>query len=167
MGAKDHLKMVHSTHKIAQSERTDDILFQQNHCGIYVSKNAGSSWKDISPDNQTRHGFAIGIDENDKVFVIPAYQGICREHLSCIKGVLRVLSSEYYGKTCKENKNDLPRDVHTCVLRDSLSVDGSEPANVFFGTTTGEVYYSQDGGDSWKRIMKDAGRIQGIAVLSA
>jgi len=168
VGAKEHLKMVHScTHKIALSAKTNGLLVQQNHCGIYISKNAGKSWKDISADKQTRHGFAISMTKNDKIFVIPAYQGICKEHNSCIKGMLKVLSSEDYGKTWKEHKKGLPKDAHTCVLRDCLSVDGNEPANVFFGTTTGEVYHSQDEGDSWQRIVKDAGRIQGIAVLSA
>ena len=168
LSAKEHLKMVHScTHKIALSIKTNGLIFQQNHCGIYVSKNDGRSWKDVSPDKQTRHGFAIAATKNDKVFTIPAYQDICKEHLSCIKGMLRVLSSEDYGKTWKENRYGLPNDVHTCVLRDCLSVDENEPANVFFGTTTGEVYHSADEGNSWERIMKDAGRIQGINVLSA
>src|SRR5579884_3812152 len=145
----------------------DRLFIVASGNGVYRSDDSGESWKDVSPDKQTRHGFAIATAKNDMVFVIPAYQGICKDHLSCIKGMLRVLYSEDYGKTWKESKSGLPNDVHTCVLRDCLSVDRNDPANIFFGTTTGEVYYSSDEGESWQRIMKDAGRIQGIAALAA
>ncbi|MEM0286840.1 MAG: hypothetical protein QXG05_01545 [Nitrososphaerota archaeon] len=39
MNSKEHLRMVHScAHKLAVSEKTEGLLFQQNHCGVYVKK---------------------------------------------------------------------------------------------------------------------------------
>ncbi|MEM0286841.1 MAG: hypothetical protein QXG05_01550 [Nitrososphaerota archaeon] len=132
-----------------------------------MSRNSGQSWKDISPNDGMRHGFAIGISGNDSVFVVPAYQDICKEHLSCIKGQLKVLRTDDDGKTWNETTKGLPRNVQTCVLRDSMAVDKGKPAKVFFGTITGEIYYSGNEGEDWRMLMKGAGRIQGISVLHA
>ncbi|MEM3684373.1 MAG: hypothetical protein QXX17_04575 [Conexivisphaerales archaeon] len=168
MTAKEHLKRVHScTHKLAVSSKTEGLLFQQNHCGIYISKDSGENWMDNSPSDDMRHGFGIAISSDDKVFVIPAYQGICKEHLSCIRGRIKVLSTSDMGKTWEEHSKGLPEKAHTCVLRDAIAVARGKPAQVFFGTTTGEVYYSSDEGESWKLLLRNAGRIQGISALPA
>ncbi|MEM0118328.1 MAG: hypothetical protein QXV32_07755 [Conexivisphaerales archaeon] len=168
MSAEEHLKRVHScTHKLAISQTKEGLLFQQNHCGIYLSEDSGNSWRDISPSDDMRHGFGIAISNSNRVFVIPAYQGICKEHLSCIKGKLKVLTTDDKGRTWKEQGKGLPEKVHTCVLRDSLAVTAGSPAEVFFGTTTGEVYYSKDEGETWEMILQNAGRIQGISAFPA
>jgi hypothetical protein len=40
------------------------------------------------------------------------------------------------------------------VLRDALATDTCDPAGVYFGTRSGKVYGSSDGGKSWKVIME-------------
>ena len=57
---KEHLQGVHlCVHKIALSPSKKDTVYQQNHCGVYSTKSAGSEWNDISPTPETRHGFGI------------------------------------------------------------------------------------------------------------
>ncbi|MEM3671452.1 MAG: hypothetical protein QW767_06900 [Thermoprotei archaeon] len=168
MSAEDHMKKVHlCVHKLGLSEKVSGLLFQQNHCGIYVSKDFGVKWKDVSPSDGVRHGFGIGVSGSNRVFVVPAYQGRCKEHLSCIKGELKVFFTDNQGESWEESKKGLPRNVHTCVLRDSLAIGKGKSGEVAFGTTTGEVYYSSDNGESWKLLLKDAKRIQGVSFLQA
>ncbi|MDG6940253.1 MAG: exo-alpha-sialidase [Nitrososphaerota archaeon] len=164
----EHLRMVHRcTHKLAMSKRSRGVIFQQNHCGVYASKDGGEHWDDISPGDDRRHGFPIAYTEGGTLFVVPAYQGICKEHNSCVKGQLAVMRSPDGGRSWEEVKKGLPAKVHCCVLRDGMSEDGLEEPGVYLGTTTGEVYASFDGGDSWKALLSGVGRIQGITSFGA
>ena len=42
------------------------------------------------------------------------------------------------------------QDAHLTVLRDAFTCDGADPAGLWFGTRTGEVYASVDDGDTWQ-----------------
>lgn len=78
---RKHLETVHTcTHKITSAK--GGTLYQQNHCGIFLSENSGDRWMDVSPDLKRRHGFPIAKAEKSKeyVFTVPAYQGICKRH---------------------------------------------------------------------------------------
>jgi photosystem II stability/assembly factor-like uncharacterized protein len=166
----EHLSQVHScTHKLEISREDPDIVFQQNHCGVYQSLDAGDHWEDVSPQPRARHGFPIVFDENGgrSVFTVPAYQGPhsggCTKHNSCIRGQLAVLRTQDGGGTWKRLASGLPSNVHTCVLRDAMA---SGPDGVYFGTTTGEVYGSRSEGDSWEKVLGEAGRIQGVSSFA-
>jgi len=164
----EHLGQVHTcTHKIAISNKNPDHLFQQNHCGVFESRNHGGSWRDVSPDDDDRHGFSVGLTENGStsLFVVPAYQGICKRHNSCVKGQLSAYRRDRSG--WRKLSKGLPGRVHTCVLRDAMATDPEDPGGVYIGTTTGEVFGSVDGGDSWFGVLEGAGRIQGVTAFSA
>jgi photosystem II stability/assembly factor-like uncharacterized protein len=164
----EHLNGVHScSHKLALSSSKPGTVYQQNHCGVYSSSDAGSKWKDISHSNVDRHGFPIVVagGKKESVFVIPAFQGECKKHNSCIQGRITVNRSDDGGKTWKTLNNGLPNGMHTVVLRDSMAVDGLQEPGVYFGTSTGEVFASIDRGDSWRKIASGLGRIQGISAF--
>ncbi len=163
-----HLQQVHvCTHKLALSKKNPKVLYQQNHCGVFLSDDAGESWKDRSPAPSVRHGFSISLVENgdQAIYVIPAYQGICKKHNSCIQGQLAVYRSRDGGQSWQKLAKGLPRNVHTCVLRDGMAVDAMGPAGLYFGTTTGEVYWSDDSGDSWSPLLRGVGRVQGVSAF--
>jgi photosystem II stability/assembly factor-like uncharacterized protein len=168
---KEHLQSVHMcAHKIALSPSMTDVVYQQNHCGVYSTRNAGTKWKDISPTSETRHGFGITVTKGNKdtIFTVPAYQTGCKmKHNSCIQGQLSVMRSNDSGKTWKQLTNGLPKNVHNCVLRDCVTSDGLKNPGVYFGTTTGEVYASVDNGNTWNEIANGFGRIQGLSYLGA
>jgi photosystem II stability/assembly factor-like uncharacterized protein len=164
-----HLAEVHKcTHKLVVSNKDPSLIYQQNHCGVYKSEDMGESWVDISSDEKSRHGFPIGLVEDGKgssqsLFTIPmAAQGDCKKHNSCIIGQLVVQRSQDKGKSWERVSNGLKKKNHTCVLRDAMSAGES---GVFFGTTTGEVYGSQDLGENWSLLLEDAGRVQGVSTF--
>jgi len=164
---KEHLKLVHTcTHKLAVSKKRPDVLYQQNHCGVFRSTDAGETWTDISPADRVRHGFPISLveDDADSVFVVPAYQGICKKHNSCVRGQVAVYRRR--ESAWSRLSGGLPRNAHTCVLRDAMTTDSASPAGLYFGTTTGEVFGSIDAGESWTRLVSGMGRIQGLASFS-
>lgn len=161
--ASKHLQEVHRcTHKLALSARKSGTLYQQNHCGIYMSADFGIRWTDVSPSSSVRHGFGIALTEEagQSVYIVPAYQGACRKHNSCIMGRLEVYRLN--GSKWTRLSKGLPSSVHTCVLRDAVSSDTLSSQGVYFGTTTGEVYCSPDRGDSWSKVAGGLGRVQGL-----
>jgi hypothetical protein len=49
----------------------------------------------------------------------------------------------------------LPQErTYVSVLRDALCTDDSDPAGVYFGTRSGEVFASADEGASWMSIVR-------------
>jgi hypothetical protein len=45
-----------------------------------------------------------------------------------------------------------PENAYFGVLRQAMAVDRMEPAGVYFGTGSGEIYASANEGDSWAQI---------------
>jgi hypothetical protein len=50
------------------------------------------------------------------------------------------------------------------VLRSALAVDTLDPCGLYFGTTSGQVYGSADGGDSWTPIARNLPRVLSVEV---
>jgi photosystem II stability/assembly factor-like uncharacterized protein len=170
-----HLAEVHRcTHKLAVSHENPGTVYQQNHCGVFKTANSGEIWSDISPGSTVRHGFPLALVESGNrggnggaLFTIPAFQGgPCKEHNSCIKGELAVYRTSDSGKSWERLTNGLPKENHTCILRDAMSTDSLDPTGIYFGTTTGQVYYSKDLGESWSEALDHAGRVQGISSFT-
>ena len=163
-----HLASVHAcTHRIEISPAATSTVYRQQHCGVYRSDDFGKTWVDISAGLPDRHGFPLAVHPRDQetVFVIPAYQGKCKKHNSCIQGALDVYRSRTGGHRWDKMSEGLPRKVHTVVLRHGMDTDSLKPAGIYFGTTAGEIYGSRDEGDSWRRLAKGLPRVQGVVTI--
>jgi photosystem II stability/assembly factor-like uncharacterized protein len=142
---------VHSMH----AGRNPGWIFQQNHCGVYRTKDAGEHWIDCNKGLPSRFAFAIAVDPNEKetIYVFPEISPA--ERYMC-DGRLGVYRSRNGGKKWELLKRGLPqKNVYTQVLRHSSATDTCERAGVYFGTTAGEVYYSVNGGDAWTRLASN------------
>ena len=51
------------------------------------------------------------------------------------------------------------------MLREALSVDRGDPAGVYFGTSTGQLYGSRDEGTSWQLIADHLPPIWGVQAI--
>ncbi len=168
---KEHLHTHSDTHKIAISPK-DGKVYQQNHCGIFFSDNHGDLWRDVSIGEDNRIGFPVDVVEtaSTHVFVVPVEPDLvfeCKDHNICIQGQLIVYSTTDGGLTWNKHTKGLPENTHTNVLRDSLAHDNSKEPGVYIGTTTGDVFFSSDLGESWRNIVSGLGRIQGVNVVSS
>jgi hypothetical protein len=46
------------------------------------------------------------------------------------------------------------RDAYLTVLRDGFASDGLDPAGLYFGTRTGELFASTDEGADWRLVAE-------------
>ena len=65
-------------------------------------------------------------------------------------GALAVYRTRNQGKTWDKLTRGLPqKDAYVIVLRDGMAVDALQPAGIYIGTNTGQLFRSADEGDSW------------------
>ncbi|MGH2436424.1 MAG: WD40/YVTN/BNR-like repeat-containing protein [bacterium] len=166
---KEHLDSVHAcTHRVGIVQSSPNVVYRQMHCGVYRSDDFGSTWRDISAGLPERHGFPLAVHAKDTqtAFVVPAYQGKCERHNSCIIGALDVYRTRSGGRSWEKLSDGLPRDVHCVVLRHGMDIDRLQTPGVYFGTTTGDVFASPDSGDRWMRLATKLPRVQGITAVT-
>jgi hypothetical protein len=61
--------------------------------------------------------------------------------------------------------NGLPQeDCYVNVLRDAMAVDSLEQCGLYFGTSGGQVYASNNGGDDWNAIVRDLPAVMSVEV---
>jgi len=136
-------------HSMRMSPTKPGWLFQQNHCGVYRSKDSAENWIDISKGLPSRFGFPMAIHPHDPetIYVVPEIgpekRFVCDERL----GIFR---SRNGGKNWQRMTKGLPqKNVFTQVLRHAASADSCDPAGIYVGTIGGEIFYSRNEGDSW------------------
>lgn len=158
----------HDPHLILMHKKDPDVLWQQNHCGIFRSTNEGKSWDDVSgknarlPDGQgfPKYGFSIAMDENDPdtAWVIPAESD---EKRVPVNYKLTVCKTQNGGKDWEILNRGLPSLSFELILRHSFIKRNNLLA---FGTNNGNLYLSFDYGNSWKREFSTLAGINALAI---
>ena len=138
----------HDPHFVTSCKAQPQHLWQQNHCGIFYSDNAAKSWSKVSmPELRVNFGFPIAADANDgrTAWVVPASADSER---MAIDGGLFVARTSDGGQSWQTFREGLPQDnAYDIVLRHGLDVSGNY---LCFGSTTGNVYLSEDRGETWQ-----------------
>jgi hypothetical protein len=71
-------------------------------------------------------------------------------------GKVRVWRTTDGARSWKESSRGLPKSgAYMTVLRDGMRTDTNDPAGVYFGTTTGQVYASRNAGSSYALIANN------------
>ena len=139
-------------HKVVQHPARPGRLFLQNHWGLYRSDDGGESWHDIARGVPSDFGFAMAIHPHDPetVYIVP----IESDEFRCTpEGKLRVYRTRDAGGSWEPLTRGLPQqDALETVLRDAMATDPLNPAGVYFGTRSGRLWGSSDGGASWSLI---------------
>jgi hypothetical protein len=139
-------------HHLIMSRTNPNLLFQQNHCGVYRSEDAGDSWSSIAEGLPVHFGFPIGILGEQTIFVVPE---VSDEYRYTPNGVFRVYRSRNGGRTWQALSRGLPqKGAYLNVLREGIATDTCSPGGVYVGTSTGQLFYSRNEGDSW-RVLAD------------
>ena len=135
----------HDPHLIVACPARPEVLWQQNHCGVFRSVNGGERWAEVSA-GPPRFGFAVAVDElnPDRAWLVPA---VSDERRNAASGGLSVSTTEDGGLTWRELREGLPQEgCFDLVYRHSLDKRGPTLA---FASTTGNLYVSDDFGERW------------------
>ncbi|WP_250655627.1 sialidase family protein [Alkalimarinus coralli] len=138
----------HDPHFVTACPGQPDFLWQQNHCGVFFSKDGAQNWNKVSmPESGVHFGFPIAVDAQDghTAWVVPAKADSER---MAIDGGLFVARTTDGGASWQTFRSGLPQEnAYDIVLRHGLDVCGDF---LCFGTTTGNLYVSDDRGETWQ-----------------
>jgi photosystem II stability/assembly factor-like uncharacterized protein len=154
----------HCVHRIAMHRSRPETLFMQKHWDVMRSDNAGDSWTEVSGNLPTDFGFVIDVHahEPETIYVVPITSD--SEHFP-LEGKLQVYRSRTGGNDWEALTKGLPQsNCYVNVLRDAMSVDSLDSCGIYFGTTGGQVYASNDTGDSWNAIVHDLPPVLSVEV---
>jgi serine/threonine protein kinase len=164
-------------HKIAMHPEHPERLFLQNHWGLYRTDDRGVNWTDIAHGVPSDFGFAMAVHPRhaDWVYIVPVESD---EFRCTCDGKLRVYRTKNAGGSWEALWRGLPqKGAYETVLRDALTIDSYEPAGIYFGTRSGQLFGSRDEGKTWHRIAEGlppvvcvrsavAGETPGVALAS-
>jgi photosystem II stability/assembly factor-like uncharacterized protein len=154
----------HCVHNLAMHPSRPSTLFMQKHWDVMRSDDAGESWHEVSGNLPTDFGFPIDVHahEPETVYVVPIKSD--SEHFP-IDGKLQVYRSRTGGDVWEALTKGLPQqNCYVNVLRDAMAVDSLDACGIYFGTTGGQVYASNDAGDSWNPIVRDLPAVLSVEV---
>jgi photosystem II stability/assembly factor-like uncharacterized protein len=154
----------HCVHHIAMNSKKPGLMFMQKHWDVMRSDDAGDNWTEVSGNLPTDFGFAIDVHshEPETIYVVPIQSD--GEHF-VHEGKLRVYRSKSGGNEWEPLTKGLPQaNCFVDVLRDAMSVDTLDKCGIYFGTTGGQVYCSNNAGDSWQAIVHDLPAVLSVEV---
>lgn len=139
-------------HKMTMHPSNPQVLYQQNHCGVYRSDNAGSDWIDIGDGKlPSRFGFPIAVHPTDPrtIYVVLEESD---EYRMSIDGKFAIWRSRDAGEAWQRITQGLPEKAHLVVLREAMATDTFEDAGIYVGSHTGQLFYSRDSGESFELL---------------
>lgn len=143
----------HDPHSIELCPGQPDHVWQQNHCGVFYSSDGAATWKKVSALEQgVNFGFPIAVDPSDgrTAWVVP---GKADQHRTTIDGALFVARTSDGGASWEQLREGLPQEnAYDVVYRHALGNSGDLLA---FGSTTGNLYVSEDRGGSWQPVASN------------
>jgi len=147
-----HPEFGQCVHKVVHHPGRPERIFLQNHWGLYRSDDWGDEWTDIANGVPSDFGFGMAMHPHDPdtVYIVPLES----DGFRCTPDAkLRVYRTRDAGASWEPLSSGLPQEhAYETVLRDALTTDAANPAGVYFGTRSGQLYGSADEGDSWRLI---------------
>ena len=161
-------------HGLAHDPANPDLIYRQDHRGYYLTRDGGESWTEIenglpqaelSDGRVCVFGFAAAYDPRARTaYAIPLAGDNFRYPFD---GKLRVYRTSDEGASWVPNASGLPDDCYASVLRGAISLDRLDPCGVYFGTTSGTVHLSNDGGATWSELPQRLPRILSVTAFAS
>lgn len=152
-------------HSMVQDPSRPGHIFQQNHQGVLRTSDGGDRWERIETGLPSKFGFPMVMDPNNsnRLFIVPQEAD---EYRIFKDGKPTVYRTSNRGETWEALRSGLPDNCYSGVLRHAMATDTCAEAGVYFGTSGGQVFYSVDGGDSWRTMPCAVPRILAVSAAT-
>jgi len=142
------LPIAQDIHRLARCTAYPDVVWCQHHNGVFRSENRGHNWREITAIRPSKFGFAVAAHPRDRntAWFVPAVKD---ERRIPMDGKVVVARTRDGGESFDILRNGLPqRHAYDLVWRHALAVDATGE-RLAMGSTSGGLWVSEDGGDSW------------------
>jgi len=143
--------LIQDPHMLARCAAQPNRLWAQHHNGVFRSDDGGQRWVTISEAAPSVFGFAIAVHpcKPDVAWRVPAIKDEQRVPVDARVVVSRTSDG---GKSWEVLREGLPQEhAYDITLRHALDVDATGE-RLAFGSTTGSLWVSENGGDSWSHV---------------
>ncbi len=140
-------------HRLARCAARPEVMWCQHHNAVFRSEDAGANWRELEAIRPSKFGFAVAAHPRDPqtAWFVPAVKD---ERRYAVDGQVAVARTRDGGASFEVLRKGLPqRHAYDLVWRHALDIDGSGE-RLAFGSTSGGLWITEDGGDSW--AMPDA-----------
>jgi photosystem II stability/assembly factor-like uncharacterized protein len=153
-------------HNLQRAAAKPERIFMQFHGGVYRSDDGGATWTDIAGGLPSDFGFPLALDpaDPDSAFVIPLTADMDRVTAG---GSARVYETRDAGASWIARGDGLPqKDAYLTVLRQAFaSAAESSALELYFGTTSGQVFGSGDAGASWSELASCLPTVHSVVAV--
>lgn len=160
---KTHKCIGSCVHALAQHPENPNTIYQQNHQGVLRTTDGGDRWERIETGLTSKFGFPMAVDPRDgnTLYIIPQEAD---EYRIFKDGKPTVYRTRDGGDHWEPLRNGLPDNCFSGMLRHAMAIDDCPQPGVYFGTSSGQVFYSLDDGECWKQIPCSLPRINSVRV---
>jgi hypothetical protein len=138
-------------HRIVRCSAAPEVLWCQHHNGIWRSTDNAKRWQEVRAAPVSSFGFALAVHPDDPgtAWFVPAQADECRVP---VDGALVVNRTRDGGASFETLRRGL-RSVHCfdLIYRHGLAL-APDGRSLLMGSTTGGLWSSDDGGDSWRAV---------------
>ena len=138
-------------HRIVRCASQPDVLWCQHHNGIWRSTDNARSWQEVTGVPVANFGFALAVhpEHADTAWFVP---GVADQQRVPVGGALVVNRTRDGGRSFETLRTGLPHEhCYDLIYRHGLALDASGH-RLLMGSTTGNLWASDDGGDHWTAV---------------